>query len=229
MSQLLPAAPGEAFFARPFDAVLFDMDGTLIDSLASVERSWRTWAREYGVQPHLLLGWHGVPSRQIAAGLLAEALVEPAAQRIEELEVADTAGIVVLPGAVEALVATGDRGAVVTSCTAPLAAARIAATRLPVPQIVVTASDVEHGKPAPDPYLLGARLLGVDPARCLVVEDAASGVTAGRAAGCATLGVLTGHPDQELGAEVVVASLADVRFATGEDGVWVLRPQRRAD
>jgi sugar-phosphatase len=95
--------------------------------------------------------------------------------------------------------------------------------------VLVTASDVEHGKPAPDPYLLGAERLGVDPARCLVVEDAASGVRAGRAAGCATLGVLSGHPDQRLEADVVVNSLADVRFARGEDGVWVVRAQGRAD
>jgi sugar-phosphatase len=229
MSQLLPAPPAEAIFDRPFDAVLFDMDGTLIDSLASVERSWLVWAAEFGIERERLLGWHGVPSRQIAAALLAEQDVERASLRIEELEVADVTGIVVLPGAVEALAATGDRGAIVTSCTRPLADARIAGTRLPAPAVVVTADDVEHGKPAPDPYLLGARLLGVDPARCLVIEDAVPGVRAGRTAGCATLGVLTGDPGENLTADVVVASLADVRFAAGPDGVWVLRPAGRGD
>lgn len=221
MSQVLPDALAGALFARPFDAVLFDMDGTLIDSLHSVERSWLTWAREHGIDPERLLGFHGVPSRQIVETLLPGADAERAARRIEELEVADTEGIVVLPGAIEALRAVGASGAVVTSCTAQLAAARIAAARLPVPEICVTASDVERGKPAPDPYLLGAARLGVDPARCLVVEDAVSGVRAGRAAGCATLGVRTGRPSDDLGADLVVDSLADVRFVAGEDGVRV--------
>jgi sugar-phosphatase len=221
-----PAAPAQALFDRTFDAVLFDMDGTLIDSLASVERSWLTWAAEFAIAPERLVGWHGVPARQIATALVAPADVAAAVGRIEQIETADVEGIVVLPGAVESLLAVGDRGAVVTSCTGGLASARIAATGLPVPGVVVTASDVEHGKPAPDPYLLGARRLGVDPERCLVIEDAVSGVRAGRAAGCVTLGVLTGHPDEDLDADVVVDSLAAVRFTLAEDGVRVLRRAR---
>jgi mannitol-1-/sugar-/sorbitol-6-phosphatase len=129
----------------------------------------------------------------------------------------------VLPGAVEALAALpAGRAAVVTSCTRLLAHARIEAAGLVAPGVVVTASDVTHGKPDPEPFVLGARRLGADPARCLVVEDAPAGLQAGRAAGAATLAVVTTHPAGDLDADVVVPSLADVRFRTGPDGVRVV-------
>lgn len=225
MAPLLPEStdlPTGALFARPFAAVLFDMDGTLIDSLGSVQRSWLRWAAEYEVEPERLLGWHGVPARQIVAALVPQPDVAAAQLRIEAMEIEDVEGIVLLPGAVRAMLAVGGRGAIVTSCTRDLAAARITVTRMPVPRVVVTATDVRHGKPDPEPYLLGAARMGVDPRSCLVVEDAASGVASGRAAGCRTLGVLSGQTEDELDADVVVPSLADVRFETRPDGVWVL-------
>ena len=113
------------------------------------------------------------------------------------------------------------------SCTRDLAVARIAATALPAPQVVVTASDVRHGKPDPEPYLLGAARMGVEPGACLVVEDAASGVASGRAAGCRTLGVLSGQTENELDADLVFPSLADVRFESRPDGVWLFAATAR--
>ncbi|MGA8979672.1 MAG: HAD-IA family hydrolase, partial [Pedococcus sp.] len=175
---------------RDFAAVLFDMDGTLIDSIPVVLRSWLRWADEEGVDPARLVGFHGVPARGIAEKLLPADRVDAAVDRIEAIETADTEGITVLPGTLIALATLSGSGrggsdlcAIATSCTQPLADARIAATGLPVPRVVVTASDVRQGKPRPDPFLLAAQRLGVDPRECLVVEDAPGGLEAARAAG----------------------------------------------
>lgn len=213
-----------ALESRPFAAVLFDMDGTLIDSIPAVVRSWLRWAREEDVDPRRLAGFHGVPARGIAERLLPAERVDAAVARIEAIEVADVEGISVLPGALEALGALSgapDRCAIATSCTAPLAAARIAATRLPVPRVVVTASDVTRGKPHPEPFLLAASRLGVEPSDCLVVEDAPGGLEAARAAGCATLAVTTTTAAADLIADAVVADLAAVSFEVADGQVWL--------
>jgi mannitol-1-/sugar-/sorbitol-6-phosphatase len=212
-----------ALSGRRFAAVLFDMDGTLIDSTPVVVRSWVTWALERGIDPKRLEGHHGVPAAQIVRGLVPEADVESAIARINALEIADVDGITVLPGAAEAVAALPEaRRAIVTSCTRPLAAARIEAAGLLAPSVVVTADDVPTGKPDPAPYLLGARRLGVDPADCLVVEDAPSGLISARTAGAATLAVTTTTPADQLDADAVVGTLADIRFAADADGVRVL-------
>jgi mannitol-1-/sugar-/sorbitol-6-phosphatase len=205
---------------RRFSAVLFDMDGTLVDSTPVVVRSWVTWALERGIAPERLEGHHGVPAAQIVRGLVPERDVEAAIARINALELADVEGITLLPGAERAVLGLPEaRRAIVTSCTAALAAARIRASGLPAPSVVVTADDVRAGKPDPAPYLLGAQRLGVDPATCLVVEDAPSGLQAARAAGAATLAVTTTTPADRLVADAVVGTLADVRFEVDDDGV----------
>lgn len=210
--------------SRQFAAVLFDMDGTLIDSIPAVVRSWLRWADEEDVDPRRLTGFHGVPARGIAERLLPPERVDAAVARIEAIEVADVEGISVLPGALEALAALGgphDRCAIATSCTAPLAQARIAATGLPVPRVLVTASDVTRGKPHPEPFLLAASRLGVEPSDCLVVEDAPGGLVAARAAGCATLAVTTTTARADLVADAVVENLAAVCFEVVQGRVWV--------
>ncbi|WP_432520052.1 HAD-IA family hydrolase [Kineococcus sp. SYSU DK006] len=207
-----------------YAAVLFDMDGTLVDSTAAIARCWTTWAVEHGVTGEQLAAaaGHGRPAPEIAADLVGAERAEQAAARIAELEVADVDDIVQLPGVPDLLAGLpADRWAVVTSCSAPLAAARMGAAGLPTPPRLVTFDDVSRGKPDPECFLLGARRLGVDPADCLVVEDAPAGLAAARAAGCATLAVRTTHPEGPLEADAVVALLSQVRMSPVAGGVRV--------
>lgn len=204
-----------------YDAVLFDMDGTLVDSTASVVRCWVRLAEEHGITVETLQGaaGHGRPARDIVADLFPPAEREAALARITHLEVTDLDGVVALPGAEEALRTSGHRGAIVTSCTADLAVARQRAAGIPVPAVVVTADDVVRGKPDPEPFLAAARILGADPSRCLVVEDAPAGLAAGRAAGMTTLAVTTTHTAGELVADHVVADLSQVRLEATDGGL----------
>jgi len=205
------------------DAILFDLDGTLVDSSGSVERSWRQLADKIGrpwpeVQPHI----HGVPVAQVMA------LLEPdmPAERVEELrqfmvesESTDTEGVVAQPGAEAVLAALPpERVAIVTSGGVRLSSARIAAAGLARPAVVVTADDVSLGKPDPAPYLMGAAKLGFPPERCLVVEDAPAGVISAKAAGCPVIGVLTTHTELDAPS---VRTLAEVRFTPVDGGIEV--------
>lgn len=207
---------------RTFDAVLFDMDGTLVDSTPAVVRSWTTWAIEHDLTEEQMAGFHGVPAASIVDQLVPEAGRQAALARIVELELADVDGVVPLPGSVDALAALPpERVAIATSCTRPLALARLRASGIELPGVVVTVDDVRRGKPDPDPFLVAAERLGFDPARCLVVEDAPAGIAAARAAGCSSLAVTTTTPAADLPADAVVDTLADVRFEPAEGGVRV--------
>ena len=212
-----------AFPSRTFAGVLFDMDGTLIDSTPAVVRSWLRWSDEYGVDLAALAGSHGMTSINTIRLVMAdrsEAEQLAAHARIRDIEVADTEGIVALPGAVEAFRILDELGvphAIVTSCERELAAVRIEAAGLPRPTVVVTASDVSHGKPGPEPYVLGASLLGLSPADCIVVEDAPAGLESGRAAGAGALvAVLAATPAEVLArdADVVVTAVANIPWST---------------
>jgi sugar-phosphatase len=182
------------------DAVLFDMDGTLVDSHAAVERAWLAWAADYGVDPAATLAIaHGSPADHTVRRLLPQ-LDDEAVARATARQLApqydDLADVLPAPGAHELLRMLDELAlpwAIVTSADARLAAARLAATDI-VPPLLVTVEDVTVGKPAPEGYELAATRLGVDPARCLVVEDSEPGVAAGRAAGArvAALGGLDG-------------------------------------
>lgn len=205
-----------------FEAVLFDNDGTLTDSRGAVERSWRTWAEQHGVDFASFGNFHGVTSRGIVERVAPHLDAEAATAEIDRLELADTDGVVALPGAVAALAAAGERAAIVTSAGRELARLRLGAAGLTAPSVVVTADDISRGKPDPEPYLTAARQLGVEPRRCLVVEDATAGVRAGRAAGAATLALLTTSSRTELEeADRVVDTLAQVRFSSTATGVRV--------
>lgn len=206
-----------------FDAVLFDNDGTLIDSRGAVVRSWLAWAADHGVPAEALVGFHGVPSCSIVAAVAPQLDVATATADIDRRELADLEGVVALPGAVEAVAAAGSRAAIVTSASRDLLTARLAAAGFTPPQVMVTADDISRGKPDPEPYVVAARRLGADPARCLVVEDAPAGLRSGRAAGAATVGVLTTAPPEDLQplADLVVADLSALELTLEDAGVRV--------
>lgn len=210
---------GNGLAGHRFQAVIFDMDGTLIDSTPAVLRAWTEWAEHEGLSADDLNGFHGVPSAGVVAAVLPPDRQAAGLELINRLELTDTEGIVPLPGAADALAdLPPDRTAIATSCTAPLAAARLAASGLSAPKVLVTVDDVEHGKPAPDPYLMAANLLGRDPESCLVVEDAPKGLESARAAGAATLAVITTSSRHELQADLVVPDLAAVAWLINDDG-----------
>ncbi len=207
--------------------LLFDMDGVLISSIASANRCWRLWAKHYGIP-----GWetytipHGVRARDIIQSLRPDLNADEVAQglrMIEDLEIADTADLKVLAGVRELLGALpAKRWTIVTSATRRLLLGRLKAAGLPYPDELITADDVVHGKPHPEPYQKGAAMLGFASSECVVVEDAPSGVGAGVAAGSRVLGVLGTHDANDLyvvGAEWVVASLSGVNVEVKEEGL----------
>lgn len=174
-------------------AVLFDMDGTLVDSDAAVERAWHTWAREYGVDPvAVLANAHGRPSDPTvreARPDLDDARVAHAAARQLELQYTDLDDVREVPGAhdlLRLLDVLGLPWAIVTSADRRLTEVRLDAAGLPIPDTLVTSEDISEGKPSPEGYLKAAAALGVDPAACLVVEDSDPGLAAGYGAGMHT-------------------------------------------
>lgn len=179
----------------PCAAVLFDVDGTLVDSTPLVERAAREWAAEYGIDPdEFLSDAHGRRTSDRVADFLPPDQVREATARLDVLEGARTDGITALPGAVDLLTnMNGVPCAFVTSMERGPLKIRTDVAGVPLPPIVVTAEDVPDGKPDPSGYLQAARRLGVDPAACIVIEDAPAGVAAGRAAGATVLAVSTSH------------------------------------
>ena len=204
------------------DAVLFDNDGVLVDSTTAGEAAWSEWAVAHGLEPEVVLaGIHGRRSRETVARFLPADEVESATAAVDALELAAADRTRAIPGAAELLSSIPDDvRAVVTSGSRPLLAARLGAAGIPVPSVLVTAEDVTAGKPAPEPYLLGAARLGADIARCLVLEDSPTGITAARAAGAGTV-VGVGRHARGHGCDVVVDDLRDLRW-TGT-GLEVLR------
>lgn len=209
------------------DALLFDNDGTLLSSMESVIRCWTRWAAEYGISEaeFAAVELHGRTAVEIISELLPAEAVPGALRRIEQLEVADVngeaGGVVLLPGTaalVSALPAA--RWAVVTSATRPLAEARLREVGIE-PPLVIAAEDVVRGKPDPEPYLLAAGKLGVEPSRCVVFEDAPAGLDAGRAAGMRTVALATTHTREELRADTVVTDLSAVSVQVTADGLEI--------
>ena len=207
------------------NALLFDLDGVLIDSTPAVQRVWTAWATQQGFDPaDTVKRAHGRPSLTTVRELLPHVDSVAENRLIEQAEIDDTDGVVPLPGVIALLASLPpDRWAIVTSCTRALAKVRIAAAGLPLPANLLTSTDVTHGKPHPEPYLKGAALLGFDPATCIVVEDAPAGVEAGKAAGARVIAVRTTSPDSDLqqaGANWLCNNCADIHLTnTGTDGL----------
>lgn len=210
--------------------LLFDMDGVLLDSTPAVARVWSGWAIEHGFNPReVVRAAHGRPSISTIRDYLPNADYEAENREVERRELADLEGVVPWAGAIELLRSLpADCWAIVTSCTRPLAEIRLQAGGLPRPKIVVTCDDIKHGKPAPDPYLKGAQLLGLNPADIIVVEDVPAGVRSGKAAGCRVIALCTTMPEADLrdaGADWLVedCSAISLRARKGDGGNMALR------
>ncbi|HET9086020.1 MAG TPA: HAD-IA family hydrolase [Acidobacteriaceae bacterium] len=206
--------------------ILFDMDGVLMSSLGSVERSWHKYALSRDLDPEVAIRIaHGRRAIETIRHLRPDLDDVTELRVIEDLEVADNEGLVVLPGVQEMLAALpGDSWAIVTSATERLARSRLAFAGIKIPRHFVTADIVTHGKPHPEPYQQGAAFLGIAAHECLVIEDAPAGVAAGKAAGCKVLAVLTTHaPETLMEADWRVPTLADVKTSAYPDGSISLR------
>jgi sugar-phosphatase len=181
-------------------ALLFDLDGVLIDSTPAVIRVWTQWAMAHGFDPdEVVRKAHGRPSISTVREYLPHADDEAENRVVESGEIADLNGVVPLPGARELLEALPpDRWTIVTSCTRQLGTTRLRAAGLPIPPRLVTCDDVKNGKPDPEPYRKGASLLGVAAKDCIVVEDAPAGIRAGKAAGARVIACRTTSPEPEL-------------------------------
>jgi mannitol-1-/sugar-/sorbitol-6-phosphatase len=181
-----------------FAAVLSDLDGVLVYSVAATAAVWRQWGERHGLDGAAIQAAnHGVPARAVIAMHMPADAVAAEAAAVLQAEVATADQVMPYAGAADVLALPVV--AVVTSCEAPLARARMQAAGLQAPAVVVPADEVERGKPAPDAYLLAAERLGVDPARCVVLEDAPAGVAAGKAAGMSVWAVATTHGAGDLG------------------------------
>jgi mannitol-1-/sugar-/sorbitol-6-phosphatase len=203
-------AAAEALDLWTPEAILADLDGTLVDSVASSERAWGAFARGRGLDEEATIRFSmGRPTRETVALLVPESERDAEQAQIDRDEVDDAGSVVAYPGAAE-LLAGPIPIAIVTSGSTELAAARLRGAGLTPPAAMITADAITRGKPDPEPFLLGAQALGVNPIRCLVLEDALSGIRSGRAAGMAVVALRTTHPEPELeGATVVLDTLAE--------------------
>ena len=202
-------------------AILFDLDGVLVDSTPCVTRIWSAWAREHGLDPDYVVHVaHGQRTIETVRTVAPELDAERETRAIEQRELNDTGGLTALPGAKQLLSQLpANRCVIVTSGTRRLAVKRLQAVGLPVPAQMVTADDVTRGKPDPEPYLAGARLLGIDPRDAVVIEDAPSGIRAGKAAGAMVIALPNTYPIQELNkADLVIRSLEQIELGFEPSG-----------
>ena len=211
---------------RP-SALLFDLDGVLVDSRAVVELTWRRWAARHGLDAAPLLAVaHGRRVRDTLKAVVPHLDPGPEVAWLDAAELEDLEGVVAMPGAAELVGALAQhRWTIVTSCGRDLAARRAERAGIPLPPLLVTSEDVTRGKPAPEGYLLGARRCGAAPEACLVFEDAPPGVAAARAAGCRVVALETTHARPQLeGADGIVPDLRSVTVRDGGAGLVVTIP-----
>lgn len=203
-------------------ALLFDLDGVLINSTPAVARVWHRWALEHGFDPEQVVQRaHGRPSLTTVREYLPHSDHEAENREVERREIEDLEGIVPLSGALDLLASLPpDRWTIVTSCTRKLAEVRIRAAGLPLPQRFISSNDITNGKPHPEPYLKGASLLGFPATECVVFEDIPAGVKAAKGAGARVIAFTTTvqRPAlQEAGADWILQSCADVRASNHEN------------
>jgi sugar-phosphatase len=207
--------------------VLFDLDGVLIDSTPAVTRVWRQWALERGFDPdEVVERAHGRPSLTTVREYLPNADHAAENREIERREMQDADGIITLPGARELLLQLpANRWTIATSCTRSLAEVRLRAANLPVPERMVTSTDVTMGKPHPEPFLKAAARLGFPSSDCIVVEDVPAGIRAGKAAGARVIAFRTTVEEAELrraGADFILNNCAEISVGHNAEGLTLV-------
>jgi len=207
------------------DAVLLDMDGTLVDSTECVVRQWRNWAERHGLELEPILAIsHGRPTLETIQLVAPHLATAEEVHAFDEAELEDREGVTAIRGAARFIAALPDgRWAVVTSASQKLARLRLECAGLPVPRILVSVDDVKRGKPHPEPYLLAAARLGIHPERCLVIEDAKAGVDAAVAAGMQMIAITTTLSSEELGCTHSIASFEELQIRIEDSAVAVIR------
>jgi sugar-phosphatase len=201
------------------DAVLFDLDGVLVDSAECVERHWRRWAMEHQLdRDEILRVAHGRPTGDTIRLVAPHLPAEEEAARLDAAEAFDTDGVKAVEGAAQLVhLLPQDAWAIATSGTRDTAMTRLRHTGVPVPSVLITADDVKRGKPNPEAYLLAAARLDVRPEKCIVIEDAPAGICAARAAGMRVVAVATTHSRAELGeADVRTERLTDIHISRSD-------------
>ncbi|PHM45386.1 hydrolase [Xenorhabdus mauleonii] len=215
------------------DAILFDMDGTLIDSSSACARIWSRWAQYYGLDSQSVIDQsHGRRPEDTARSILGDDADIQAAVDIFTVEEAKESHVTTISGAKELIFAIPEgKWAIVTSSTENIATTRLAYCGIPEPKALVTAEKVQAGKPDPEGYLQAAEKLGVDIHRCLVVEDAPGGIEAGHRSGAYVIALATTYPPSKFPDDVVVSDLRDIIVShVGQDGKMQLaiKPVRAA-
>ena len=203
------------------DALLFDLDGVLIDSSTCILRHWRAWAERHNLDfDKIVAESHGMRTVETMHRIAPHLDVEAEARQFMEEEAADSEDIVALPGAAKLLGALPvDAWGVVTSANRPLVQARMQYAGLPLPDLIVTADDVQRGKPDPEPYLQGAEKLNLSVERCIVIEDSPAGIRAAKAAKMRVIAVITTHGKEELTqADFIIDSLSRLHVIAEQNG-----------
>lgn len=197
-------------------AILFDLDGVLVDSTGSVDRQWRIWARERGIDEEKVMAIaHGVRAVEVVRAVAPHLDPETEVGKLESREAADRDGVAVMPGAIALIraIPAGHWG-VVTSGRRQLATGRLQLAQIPLPKVMIAADDVANGKPHPEPYLKGAELLGANPADCLVIEDAPAGIRAAHAGGMKVIALTSTYPGSALSeADLVIRRLDQIEVS----------------
>jgi mannitol-1-/sugar-/sorbitol-6-phosphatase len=206
-------------------AILFDLDGVLVDSTRAVDREWRAWAKRKGIDGDAIMAIaHGVRTVEVIRRVAPHLDAEAEAKKIENHEAHDREGVVVMPGAIDLVRSIPEgRWGVVTSGSRKLASTRMRFCGLPVPRVLVTADEVTHGKPDPEPYLKGAERMGLNPGECLVIEDAPAGIQSARAGGMNVIGLASTYAAEKLSAaNAVVQRLAGIQVSANGAGKLVI-------
>lgn len=217
---------GHPIFEKSFEAVLFDLDGTLVDSTASVNKSWRKFAEHYGVSSEKLSENHGKTAKNLVDILLPAVLQTEGLRRITDLEIDDAVGLKTIRGAsVFFHNVPARRRAVVTSGSLRIATARLNAAGIEIPAVIVTGDRVKRGKPDAEPFLTAAKALGFDPKQCLVFEDAPAGISAARDAGSTVVALRGTVEEQHLAdADLIIDNFEQLILTGGPGDTLRLAP-----